>query len=48
MLAGIPGRRNADLVRENLKKFNGKKKGRQLNYRLSTFPYRMFVSYIDL
>jgi len=49
MLTEIAREHNADLVRENLKdlRLNGRKKSRQLNYRLSTFPYRMFIEYID-
>ncbi|MCD6369690.1 MAG: transposase, partial [Thermoproteales archaeon] len=49
LLAEISREHNADLVRENLKnlKLNGKKKSKQLNYRLSTFPYRKFITYID-
>ena len=49
LLAEIAKKRNADLVRENLKdlKLNGKKRSRQLNYRLSTFPYRRFIECID-
>ena len=39
----------ADLIRENLKdlRLNCRKKSKQLNYRLSTFPYRKFIEYID-
>lgn len=49
ILAEIARQYNADLVRENLKdlRLNGKKRKRQLNYRLSTFPYRRFITYID-
>ena len=49
LLAEIAKEHNADLVRENLKdlRLNGKKRTRQLNYRLSTFPYRRFIEYID-
>ena len=49
MLAEIAREHNADLVRENLKdlRLNSKKKGKQLNYRLSSFPYRRFIEYID-
>ncbi len=49
MLVEIAKEYNADLVRENLKdlKLNGRKKNKQLNYRLSTFPYRKFIEYID-
>jgi len=45
----LPESTNADLVRENLRdlKFNSKKKSKQLNYRLSTLPYRKFIEYID-
>ena len=37
------------MVRENLKdlRLNGKKRSKQLNYRLSTFPYRRFIEYLD-
>jgi len=50
LLAEIAKQYNADLVVEDLEdlKLNvGKKKSKQLNYRLSTFPYRRFISYID-
>ncbi|OYT30514.1 MAG: hypothetical protein B6U95_00275 [Thermofilum sp. ex4484_82] len=49
LLAEIARKHNTDLVRENLKdlKLNGKRRSKQLNYRLSTFPYRKFISYID-
>ena len=49
LLAEIARVYNADLVRERLKdlKLNGKKRSKQLNYRLSTFPYRRFIEYID-
>jgi len=49
LLAEIGRENNADLVRENLKdlKLNGRKKSKQLNYRLSTFSYRKFIEYID-
>ncbi len=49
LLAEVAKQYNADLVRENLKdlRLNGKKKSKQLNYRLSTFPYRRFISYVD-
>jgi len=49
LIAEIAKEYNADLVRENLKDLrqNGKKKNKQLNYRLSSFPYRKFISYID-
>ena len=49
LLAEIGKQYNANLVRENLKdlKLNGKKKRKQLNYRLSTFPYHKFITYID-
>ncbi len=49
LLVEIAREYNVDLVRENLKdlKLNGKKKSKQLNYRLSTFPYRRFIAYID-
>ena len=48
-LAEIAREHNADLVKENLKdlKLNGKKKSKQLNYRLSTFPYRKLIGYTD-
>ena len=48
-LAEIAREHNADLVKENLKdlKLNGKKKSKQLNYRLSTFPYRKHIGYTD-
>lgn len=48
-LAEIAREYNADLVRENLKdlKLNSKKRCKHLNYRLSTFPYRRFIEYID-
>jgi len=41
LLAEIAREHNADLVRENLKdlRLNGRKKSKQLNYRLSTFSY---------
>ena len=37
------------MVRENLKdlKLDGKKRSRQLNYRLSTFTYRKFIEHVD-
>ncbi len=49
LLAEIARQYNADLVRENLKdlKLGGRKKSKQLNYRLSTFPYHRFITYID-
>lgn len=49
LLAEIARKHNTDSVRENLKdlKLNGKRRSKQLNYRLSTFPYRKFISYID-
>lgn len=49
LLAEIGRYYNADLVRENLKdlKLNDKRRNKQLNYRLSTFPYHRFISYID-
>jgi len=49
LLAEIAKEHNADLVRESLKdiKLNAKKRSKQLNYRLSTFPYRRFITYID-
>ena len=49
LLAEIAKECNTDLVRENLKdlKLNGKKKSKQLNYRLSAFPYRRFIEYLD-
>ena len=49
LLAEIAREHNADLVRENLKdlRLNGKKRSKQLNYRLSTFPYRRFIEYLD-
>ena len=49
LLAEIAREHNADLVRENLKdlKLNGKKRSKQLNYRLSTFPYRRFIEYLN-
>ncbi len=49
LLAEIAREHNADLVRENLKdlKLNGKRRSKQLNYRLSTFPYHKFITYID-
>ena len=48
LLAELAREYNADLVRENLKdlKLNGRR-SKQLNYRLSTFPYRKFIRYID-
>jgi len=48
-LAEIAKEHGADLVRENLKdlKLNGRKKSKQLNYRLSTFSYRKFIFFID-
>jgi len=49
LLTEIAKEYNADLIRENLKdlKLNDKKKSKQLNYRLSTFPYRKFTKHID-
>jgi len=49
LLAEIGREHDADLVRENLEnlKMNGKRRSKQLNYRLSTFPYREFVEHID-
>ena len=49
LLAEIAKEYNADLVRENLKdlRLNGRKKNKQLNYRLSTFPYRRFIGYTN-
>jgi len=49
LLAEIARIYSADLARENLKdlRLNSKKKSKQLNYRLSTFPYRRFIEYID-
>ena len=49
LLAEIAKQYNADLVRENLKdlKLNCDGKSKQLNYRLSTFPYRKFIMHID-
>jgi transposase, IS605 OrfB family, central region len=49
LLAEIAREHNADLVRENLRdlKLKSKKKSKQLNYRLSTLPYRKFIGYID-
>ena len=49
ILAKIAKEYNADLVRKSLRdlKLNGKKKSKQLNYRLSSFPYRKFITYID-
>jgi len=49
LLAEIAREHNADLVRENLKdlRLNGRKRSKQLNYRLSTFPYRRFIEYLD-
>jgi len=49
LLAEIAREYNADLVREDLRdlRLNGKRRSKQLNYRLSTFPYRKFTSYVD-
>ncbi len=49
LLAEIGKQYNADLVRENLSdlKLNDKRKSKQLNYRLSTLPYRKFITYLD-
>jgi len=49
LLAEIARKHNADLVRESLRdlRLSNRKRSRQLNYRLSTFPYRKFIEYID-
>gem|GEM_PF-663809 len=49
LLAEIAREHNADLVRERLKdlRLSNKMGSKQLNYRLSTFPYRKFIEYID-
>jgi len=49
LLAEIAREHNADLVRENLKdlRLNGRKRNKQLNYRLSAFPYRKFTEHLD-
>ncbi len=49
LLAEIAREHEADLVRENLKdlRVNGKKRSKQLNYRLSTFPYRKLIERVD-
>ncbi len=49
LLAEIAKEHNADLVRENLRdlKSKSKKKSKQLNYRLSAFPYRRFIECMD-
>ena len=49
LLAEIAREYNADLVRENLRdlKLNEKRRSKQLNYRLSTFPYRKLIEYFD-
>ncbi|MCD6487924.1 MAG: transposase [Desulfurococcales archaeon] len=49
LLAEIARENNADLVRESLKdlRLNSKKRSKQLNYRLSTFPYRKFIEYLN-
>ncbi len=49
LLAEIARKHNADLVRENLNhlRLNSKKRSKQLNYRLSTFPYRRLIEYLD-
>jgi len=48
-LVKIAEKFGADLVREDLKNLrNGRKtRSRQLNYRLSTFPYRKFTEFLD-
>jgi len=50
LLTEIAREHGADIVRENLKdlKTNGKKRRKQLNYRLSAFPYRKLITYLDL
>ena len=49
LLAEIAREHNADLVKEHLRdlRLNGRKRSKQLNYRLSTFPYRRFIENID-
>jgi len=49
LLAEVAREHNADLVREDLKdlRLNNRRRSKQLNYRLSTFPYRKFTSYLD-
>ena len=49
LLAEIAREYNAGLVRESLKdlRLNSRKRSKQLNYRLSTFPYRRFIEYVD-
>ncbi|RLE86874.1 MAG: hypothetical protein DRN04_18930, partial [Thermoprotei archaeon] len=49
LLAEVAREHNADLVRENLKdlRLNSRKRSKQLNYRLSTFPYHKFIEYLD-
>ena len=49
LLAEIAREHNTNLVRERLRdlKLNGKGRNKQLNYRLSTFPYRKFIEHID-
>jgi len=50
LLTEIAKEHGADIVRENLKdlKENSKRRNKQLNYRLSTFPYRKLITYLDL
>lgn len=51
ILGDIAEVNNATLVREDLDLKNSKKRktrGRRLNYRLETFPYRKFFTYLDL
>jgi len=49
LLAEIARENNADLVQESLKdlRLNSRKRSKQLNYRLSTFPYRRFIEYLN-
>jgi len=49
LTAEIAKQHHADLIRENLRnlKFNGKKKSKQLNYRLFIFPHCKFTEYVD-
>ena len=49
MLAELCAEFGTDLVREDLRdlKSNSKRRSRQLNYRLATFPYRKFIGYVD-
>ena len=49
LLAGIAREYNTGLVRESLKdlRLNSRKRSKQLNYRLSTFPYRKFIEYLN-